>query len=205
MLRIDIDNKNIYSSILRDMEQRARDWLEGERSKGVKRLEIENRGSKHYVYESTTHWDSILKKRVKTSKYKELDPERGLIEPQGMKEYDDELVRNVTEYGNAMLLRLAMEDLKPLLISAFPDGRDAIYALSMIRACGNVPLKRSKVVWEKFYNPDAISPNMNPGAVSKLLRTVGVDRDVQDIVFQGILDQSNFTAKGLVSRASLLS
>jgi len=174
------------------MEQWARDWLEGERAKGVKRLEIKNQGSKHYVYESTTHWDSILKKRVKTSKYKgKLDPERGLIEPQGMKEYDTEPVRNVTEYGNAMLLRLAMEDLKPLLISAFPDNWEAIYALSMIRACGNVPLKRSKVVWEKFYNPDAISPNMNPGAVSKLLRTVGVDRDAQDIVFQGILDHSD--------------
>jgi transposase len=33
-------------------------------------------------------------------------------------------------------------------------------------------------------------PNMNPGAVSKLLRTIGVDREGQDIVFQGILDHS---------------
>ena len=58
------------------MEQWARDWLEGERAKGTKRLEIKNRGPKHYVYESTTHWDSVLKKRVKTSNYKgKLDPD----------------------------------------------------------------------------------------------------------------------------------
>jgi transposase len=60
----------------------------------------------------------------------------------------------------------------------------------MIRTCGNVPLKQSKVVWEKLHNPDSIMPNMSPGAVSKLLRKVGVDREGQDIVFQGILDHS---------------
>jgi hypothetical protein len=163
----------------------------GGRAKGAKRLEIKTRGLKHYVYESTTHWDCILKKRVKTSRYKgKLDPQQGLIESQGMRELD-EPVRNVTEYGNAMLLRAAMDDLKPLLISAFPDNWEAIYALSMIRVCGNVPLKRSKVVWEKLYNPDAIYPNMNPGAVSKLLHTVGIDREAQDIVFRGILDHSD--------------
>jgi transposase len=173
------------------MEQWAKDWLEGERAKGTKRLEIKNRGPKHYVYESTTHWDSVLKKRVKTSNYKgKLDPEQGFIESKGMNGLDFGPIRNVTEYGNAMLLREAMEDLKPLLMTAFPNNWEAIYALSMIRTCGNVPLKRCKVVWEKLYNPDMISANMNPGAVSKLLRTVGVDREAQDIVFRGILDHS---------------
>jgi hypothetical protein len=62
--------------------------------------------------------------------------------------------------------------------------------LSMIRADGSVPLKQSKTVWGKLHNPDSIMPNMNPGAVSKLLRTVGVDREGQDIVFQGIIDHS---------------
>jgi len=62
------------------MEQWAREWLEGERAKGVKSLEIKNRDSKHYVYESTTHWDSILTKRAKTWRYKgKLDPELGFM------------------------------------------------------------------------------------------------------------------------------
>ena len=173
------------------MEQWAREWLEGERAKGVKRLEIKVKGKKHYVYDSTTHWDKVIKKPVKTSRYiGKLDQEKGLIRSRGMNKFDDYQVPSVTEYGNSMLLRVAMEDLKPLLISAFPANWEAIYALSMIRASGNVPLKQSKVVWEKLHNPDSIMPNMNPGAVSKLLRTVGVDREGQDIVFQGILDHS---------------
>ncbi len=140
------------------MEQWARDWLEGERARGIKRLEIKNRGPKHYVYESTTHWDSVLKKRVKTSNYKgKLDPEQGFIESKSMNGLDFGPVRNVTEYGNAMLLHEAMEDLKPLLMTAFPNNWEAIYALSMIRTCGNVPLKRCKVVWEKLYNPSMIT------------------------------------------------
>ena len=79
-----------------------------------------------------------------------------------MNKFEDVQAPSVTEYGNSMLLRLAMEDLKPLLVSAFPANWEAIYALSMI----------------------------NPGAVSKLLRTIGVDREGQDMVFQGILDHS---------------
>jgi hypothetical protein len=43
------------------MEQWARDWLEGERAKGVKRLEIKVKGRNHYLYESTTHWDKVIK------------------------------------------------------------------------------------------------------------------------------------------------
>ena len=174
------------------MEQWARDWLEGERAKGVKRLEIKVKGRNHYVYESTTHWDKVIQKRVKTSQYLgKLDHEKGLIKSRGMNNFDDVQAPSVTEYGNSMLLRLAMEDLKPLLMSAFPANWEAIYALSMIRTDGNVPLKRSKVVWEKLHNPDSIMPNMNPGAVSKLLRTIGVNREGQDIVFQGILDRDD--------------
>ena len=173
------------------MEQWAREWLEGERTKGAKRLEIKVKGRNHYVYNSTTHWDKIIKKRVKTSQYiGKLDQEKGLIKSRGMNKFDDVEAPSVTEYGNSMLLRLAMEDLKPLLMSAFPANWEAIYALSMIRTDGNVPLKQSKTVWEKLHNPDSIMPNMNPGAVSKLLRTVGIDREGQDIVFQGILDHS---------------
>ena len=137
------------------MEQWVRDWLEGERAKGVKRLEIKVKGRNHYVYESTTHWDKVIKKRVKTSRYiGKLDQEKGLIKSRGMNKFDDVQAPSVTEYGNSMLLRLAMEDLKPLLISAFPANWEAIYALSMIaQAGGNVLLKQSKVVWEKLHNP----------------------------------------------------
>jgi hypothetical protein len=51
------------------MEQWARDWLEGERTKGLKHLEMKVKGRNHYIYESTTHWDNAIKKRVETSRY----------------------------------------------------------------------------------------------------------------------------------------
>jgi len=43
--------------------------LEGQKNKGVKCLEIKQRGEKHYVYHSTTHWDREQRKAIKSSKY----------------------------------------------------------------------------------------------------------------------------------------
>ena len=64
-----------------NMEQWAKDWLEGQRNKGVKCLEIKRRGEKHYVYHSTTHWDREKRKAIKSSKYLgRLDYEQGFIE-----------------------------------------------------------------------------------------------------------------------------
>ena len=63
-----------------DMEHWAKEWLEDQRNKGVKCLEIKQRGTKHYVYHSTTHWDKSQKKAIKTSNYiGRLDPVYGLI------------------------------------------------------------------------------------------------------------------------------
>ena len=182
------------------MESWAREWLEGERAKGVKCLEIKTRGSKHYVYHSTTHWDKVLKKTVKTSKYLgKLDPDKSFIKSNGMARYETPNVRSVTEYGNAMLLHKAMEEIKPLLMEAFPDSWEGIYALAMVRVQGNVPLKRVKPVWEKLYNVDSIEPALNPSSVSKLLHSVGVDRIGKDMVFRSLMDQSDQLVYDLTS------
>jgi hypothetical protein len=50
------------------MEQWAREWLEEQRAKGVKCLEVKMQGQNHYVYHSTSYWDKELKKPRKTSK-----------------------------------------------------------------------------------------------------------------------------------------
>ncbi len=83
----------------------------------MKRLEIKVKGRNHYIYESITHWDNVIKKRIKTSRYiGKLDQEKGLIKSRGMNQFDNVPAPSVTEYGNSRLLRLAMEDLKQLLI-----------------------------------------------------------------------------------------
>jgi hypothetical protein len=177
------------------MEQWAKDWLEAERVKGVKRLEIKVKGSGHYVYDSTTHWDKVLKKRVKTSKYKgTLKQGIGLVRPrriaESMAKYQAPTVRSVTEYGNSMLLREAAKELKPLLEDAFPDNWKEVYALSLLRVTGNVPLKRAKDSWEKLYNPDGVEADLTPVSVSKTLREIGIDRLGQDMIFRNLLGHS---------------
>ena len=110
------------------MEPWVGEWIKEQRSLGVKCLEIKQRGTKYYVYHSTTHWDKNIKKAIKTSKYLgRLDRERGMIESHENEEKQKSEVqltdvRNVTEYGNSILLQESLKDLKPLLIRAFPEN-----------------------------------------------------------------------------------
>jgi hypothetical protein len=179
-----------------NMEPWAKDWLEAQRNKGVRCLEIKQRGEKHYVYRSTTYWDREQRKAVKTSKYLgRLDRESGFIEsrkeetPQPKKTALPE-VRSVTEYGNSVLLHEAMKDIKPLLMEGFPGNWEEIYALSMLRLSGNVPMKRAESSWQKLYNVESIEPDLRPKNLSDMLHNVGVNRQGQSVVFRNLLDQS---------------
>ena len=178
-----------------NMEQWAKDWLEGQRNKGVKCLEIKQRGEKHYVYHSTTHWDREQRKAIKSSKYLgRLDYEEGLIERDKKAAQSEKAaipkVRSVTEYGNSILLHESMKDIKPLLMEGFPDNWEEVYALSMLRVTGNVPLKRAESSWQKLYNVDSLAPDLTPNGLSRMLHNVGINREGQELVFKSLLDQS---------------
>jgi hypothetical protein len=179
-----------------NMEPWAKEWLEAQRTKGVKCLEIKQRGEKHYVYYSTTYWDRDQRKAIKTSKYLgRLDHEAGFIESQKEetpqpKETTLPEVRSITEYGNSALLHEAMKDIKPLLMEGFPGNWEEIYALSMLRVTGNVPLKRAESSWQKLYNIESIEPDLRPKNLSDMLHNVGVNREGQGVVFKHLLDQS---------------
>jgi len=177
------------------MEQWAKDWLETQRNKGIKCLEIKQRGEKYYVYHSTTYWDREQRKAIKTSKYLgRLDREEGFIESnkdaaQSNKATIPE-VRSVTEYGNSVLLHESMKEIKPLLMEGFPDNWEEICALSMLRVTGNVPLKRAESSWQKLYNVESLEPDLRPNSLSKMLHNVGINREGQELVFKSLLDQS---------------
>ncbi len=108
------------------------------------------------MYHSSTYWDKALKKPRKISKYLgALDPDKGLIESGGRHRIYPSDIRNITEYGNSMLLHEMIKDLKPLLKEGFPDCWGEICAIAaMVRATGNVPLKRIKEAWEELYNAE---------------------------------------------------
>ena len=170
------------------MEQLAREWLEEQRAKGVKCLEVKMQGENHYVYHSTSYWDKELKKPRKTSKYLgKLDPDKGLIKSG---ERQPQNIRNITEYGNSMLLSEMMKDLKPLLRKGFPDCWREVSALAMVRVTGNVPLKRVKDAWEKLYDAEDIKPHLNTKKLSKVLHNVGMNRSGQNIIFNELMDLS---------------
>ena len=110
------------------MDKWAKGWLKEQREQGTKCLEIKVIGKNHYVYHSTTYWDKDLKKSRKTSKYiGKLDKDDGLIESRKRKKLASSDIRNVTEYGNSMVLHESMKTLKPLLMDAFPNCWEEIY------------------------------------------------------------------------------
>jgi len=157
-------------------------------------------GKSHYVYHSTTYWDKALKKPRKTSKYLgKLDPDKGLIKSGGRHRIHPFDLRNITEYGNSMLLHAMLGDLKPLLKAGFPDCWAEICAIAMVRVTGNVPLKRIKDAWEKFYNAENINPHLNPKNLSRVMREVGVNRVGQDVIFNELADLSKQLVYDLTS------
>jgi transposase len=173
------------------MEQWAREWLKEQRDQGVKCLEVKTRGKNHYIYHSTTYWDKELKKPRKTSKYLgKLDSDKGLIESGERTKIQPSNIRNITEYGNSMLLHEMMRDLMPLLRKGFPDCWKEICALAMVRVTGIVPIKRVKDAWEKLYDVDGIKPHLNTKNLSKVLHKVGINRAGQNIIFNYLVDQS---------------
>ena len=174
------------------MDTWAKGWLKEQREQGTKCLEIKVIGKNHYVYHSTTYWDKELKKSRKTSKYiGKLDKIDGLIESRKRKKLASSDIRNVTEYGNSMVLHESMKTLKPLLMDAFPDCWEEIYSLAMVRINGYVPMKRAKESWEKLYNVEHITPQLNPKNLSKVLHSVGINRVGQNVIFNNLVNQSN--------------
>ena len=173
-----------------NIEGWARKWLENQRHEGKTCLEIKMHGSNYYVYHSTNRYDKEIKKGRKVSKYLgKLDKEKGFI-PKGQNKRTVVGPRNITEYGNSILLHEMMKDIKPLLRAGFPDHWEEICALAMVRVPGNVPLKRAKDAWEKHYNVEDIHPSLNQKNLTAVMRDVGVNRAGQNVLFRELADMS---------------
>jgi len=164
------------------MDGWVKNWLKDQREKGKKGLEIKKMGNCFYVYRSTTYWDKQLKKVRKRSRYLgKLDEQDGFIE--GKKRGAVTTVRTVWQYGNAVLLNRVLDDLAPSLKKGFEGYWQDIYALALVRIQGYVPLKRVRVSWEKLYDVNEISPNLEPKNLSHVLKKVGMNRKGQNMVF----------------------
>lgn len=166
------------------MEEWVRGWLKDHRGRGEKGIEIKKFGSSYYVYRSTTFWDRKSRKRKKKSTYLgKLDRECGLIS--GSKRAITRFrPGSIRQYGNAMLLHRAMQDILPSLKEGFGDLWQEIYALSLIRILGYIPLKRIGSVWERLYDPNSLNPDLNPKNLSLVLKEVGSNKYGQKLIFR---------------------
>lgn len=168
------------------MEDWAKAWLENERNKGIKGLEIKQINGNYYVYSSTTYWDKSLKKRCKKSNYLgKLDSLQGLIKATKRSASCEHII-SIKEYGNLVLLDYVTSDLKAILEDSFNDVWKEIYALALVRTINYTPLKRVSSVWEKLYDVCDINPNLNPKNLSRILKAVGLNRQAQDKVFRSL-------------------
>ena len=163
------------------MEEWVRNWLDEQRKKGEKCLEVKKIGNNYYVYKSTTYWDKKAKRRKKRSEYV------GKLTQEGLTEKKEKKV-TVKQYGNTLLLHSVMKDLIPLL-KAFDSWKE-IYALALTRVMGYTPLKRVKAVWEKLYMD--LKPNLNPKKLSEVLKEVGLNREAQNAVFKALMNDKHF-------------
>jgi len=167
------------------MEQWINNWLEEQRKKGIRGYEIKKSYKSYYVYKSTTVWNKETKKRDKTSTYiGKLNKENGLIIESSKKIVTRCKVEKIKQYGNAVLLDIAMRDLQTPLKEIFGDIWEEIYALALVRVTGYVPLKRVESVWERLYNLKEISPSLNPKNLSSILKEIGSNRIKQDRIFE---------------------
>jgi len=181
------------------------DWVNEQRRKGAKGLEVKYLNSNYYVYRSTSYWDRNLRKVRKKSTYiGRLDRERGLI--QSSQKYRSNVYpKSVKTYGDAMLLNIALNDLIPLLKENFDFWED-IYALALVRIYGYVPLKRARLRWEKLHNPFNINPNLEPKHLSDVLEIIGSDKISQNNIFRSLLTGSEnfaYDISAIVTRSSI--
>ncbi|KUG21160.1 transposase [hydrocarbon metagenome] len=173
------------------MEAWVRAWLEEQRRKGEKCLEIKYVQDKPYVYRSTSVYDKATKSPKKVSTYLgRLTQEHGLIAKGGRERRVPVQPRSIREYGNTALLAEEFRDLLPVLREAFPACWPEIVALTFTRVAGCTPLSRVGDAWEKLDNILEISPDCDPRTLSRVLTAVGGDRAAQQAVFQHLSSQS---------------
>lgn len=166
------------------MEGWIKSWLDTQRARGERCLEVKKAGNNYYVYRSTTRYNRETKKRDKVSSYLGiLDREKGVIKPKKGRVSSSNL-RGVYEYGNSMVLHKMMEGLRSVLAEAFPLEWRELYALALVRAQAYTPLKRAGLAWSKLYDPDNLTPDLEPANLSRMLKRVGVDRKAQTKVFK---------------------
>jgi len=164
------------------MEEWVVRWLEAERAKGKKGLEVKRIGNSYYLYKSTTVWDKKEKKRKKKSQY------IGKLTPEGLIESERRIaIRSIYEYGNAALLKYYISEIEDSLKNAFPNYYKEIIAISIVKTISPLPIKLIGSMWKKLYLSHYMKVSLSPNTISKILKEIGADWLSQKLFFDSLL------------------
>ncbi|MCK9306124.1 MAG: transposase [Methanoculleus sp.] len=174
------------------MEEWTRTWLKEQRQKGEKCIEIKEIQGKPYVYRSTSVYDRTTRSPKKVSTYLgRLTKEHGLIAKGTRGKGTPIKPRNVYEHGNAALMAEELGELIPVFREAFPTCWQEIVALTFTRTAVYTPLARVGDTWGKLDNVLRITPDCDPGALSRVLTAIGSDHAAQQAMFQHLSTQAH--------------
>lgn len=168
-----------------DMEEWVRAWLDEQRRRGERCLEIKEIQGKPYVYRSTSAYDRTTRSSKKVSTYLgRLTKEDGFIAKGEKRPNHPVHPQSAHEYGNAALMAEEFGELLPVIREAFPACWQEIVALTFTRVAGYTPLSRVGDAWGKLDNVLAIVPDCDPDTLSRVLTTVGGDDAAREAVFR---------------------
>jgi len=173
----------------------AKEWLERKRQEdpeGVKGWTIEKRGNVHYIKFGSTKWDSEAKKYRKISRHiGTLNPNGTVSSARSRTDTDDgkkstsNIVGDidVKEYGNAVILKEATEQILPPLRECFPDIYAELLALADLRLLGNPRLNHASDSWRMVDDILGLNPRMSDDVLSDVLHQAGGAHKAQERFF----------------------
>lgn len=173
----------------------AKEWLEEERRKGTRCLEVKVSNGNHYVYSSTTEYDQSKKGARKKSTYVgtlKLSNGEAVFSPKKKNSRQRETgLRTIRESGPMRLLDRCAGEIPTHLERRFPTDWDSAYALSLVRCVRHVPLKSANAAWEKYEPVRHLLPPMSEKTLSGVLERIGSDREAQALFFRDTLPEGD--------------
>lgn len=182
----------------------AKEWLEKKRRdepETVKGWTIEKRNEVHYIKWGSTKWDPEAKKYRKISKHigtlnpnGTVSPARSRTDDRNRENAESIDVRNpiyVKEFGNALILKEASEQIYGPLKECFPDIGSELMALAELRLLGNPRLNHASDSWRIVDDLRGLNPRMSDEILSDVLAKAGGNHQAMERFYSMIEDKDH--------------